>query len=64
MNSILCGIGVDRVEPGILQAVGAQLVGQAGTPALLGQVEQHAAGLSQAFDTPAQLVAAVASQTA
>ena len=33
-------VGVDRVEPAILQRIGAQLVGEADAPPFLAQVEQ------------------------
>ena len=36
-------VGFDRVEPGVLQLVGANLVGQADAAALLIEVEQHPA---------------------
>ena len=36
-------VGVDRVEPAILQRIGAQLVGEADAAPFLAQVEQHAA---------------------
>ena len=36
-------VGVDRVEPAILQLIGAQLVGEADAAPFLAQVEQHAA---------------------
>ena len=35
-------VGIDRVEPAILQRIGAQLVGEADPPAFLPKVEQHA----------------------
>ena len=37
-----CEVGIDRIEPTILQRVGADLVGQADTPTFLRQVQQNA----------------------
>ena len=36
-------IGIDRVEPAVLQRIGAELVGKADPAAFLAEVEQHAA---------------------
>ena len=36
-------VGVDRVEPAVLQRVGAELVGEADAAAFLAQVEQDPA---------------------
>src|SRR5205823_11023611 len=56
-------VGVDRVEPGVLQLVGAQFVDQANAAALLREVEQDAAGgFGDCRDRTAQLVAAIAPQ--
>ena len=53
-------VGVERVETGILQAIGAQLIDQPDAAPLLRQVEQHAAGCRDRRDPASQLVAAVA----
>ena len=54
-----------RVEPAILQRIGAQLVDQADAAALLREIEQHAGALlGHAPDRAAQLRAAVAAQAA
>src|SRR2546426_21184 len=53
------GIGLIRVQPGILQRVGVELVVQADAAALLAQVEQDAADVVDAFDGLPQLRAAV-----
>src|SRR5581483_8425121 len=51
-------VGVDRVEPGILELVGAQLVDQADAAALLREIEQNAAArLGDRGDGAAQLLA-------
>ena len=58
-------VGVDRVQAAVLQAVGAQLVGEADAAALLREVEQDAGTLVRhPADGAAQLVAAVAAQRA
>ena len=36
-------VGIDRVEPAVLQLIGAQFVGQPDAAALLAQVKQHPA---------------------
>ena len=56
-------VGVDRVEPLLLELVGAQLVEQADPAALLGEVEQHAAALALDHrQRRLELLAAVAAQ--
>ena len=58
-------VGVDRIEPGILQLIGAQLVDEADAAALLREVQQHAAARrGDRGDRAAQLVAAIAAQAA
>src|SRR6185437_14644491 len=58
-------IGVDRVEPFILELIGAQLVDEADAAALLREIEQHAAARARDLgDRAAQLVAAIAAQAA
>src|SRR5438477_637534 len=55
--------GVDRVEPGILQLVGAQLVDEPDAAPFLREIEQRpAAGLRDCGDRPTQLIAAIAAQ--
>ena len=56
-------VGVDGVEPAVLQLVGAQLVEQPDPAALLGEVEQHAAALALDLrQRRLELLAAVAAQ--
>ena len=56
-------IRVERVEPGILQLIGPELVDEADAPALLRQIEQHAVARSRdRGDRAAQLVTAIAAQ--
>src|SRR5207302_8428795 len=56
-------VGVDRVEPGVLQLVGAQFVDQANAAALLREIEQDAAaGFGARRDRAAQPVGAIAAQ--
>ena len=56
-------VGVDRIQPVILQRVGAQLVGEADAAAFLGQIEQDAAALVRhPADGATQLITAVAAQ--
>ena len=38
-------VGLDRIEPAVLQSVGAQLVGEADPAAFLAKVEQNAAAV-------------------
>ena len=58
-------VGIHGVEPGILQLIGAQLVGKADAAALLRQIQQHAAaGLVQSLHRRLQLLAAIAAQAA
>ena len=47
-------VGLHRVEPAVLQLVGAELVEQSDAPALLSEVEQHAAALG--LDLPQRLL--------
>ena len=58
-------VGVQRIQPAILQRVGAQLVRQADAAALLGQI-QHCPGTlgGDAADGAAKLGAAIAAQAA
>ena len=56
-------VGVDGVEPAVLQLVGVELVEQADPAALLGEVEQHAAALALDHrQRRLELLAAVAAQ--
>ena len=56
-------VGLDRVGPRLLQRVGANLVDQADAPALLAQVQQHAApGLGDGLQAGLKLSPAVTLQ--
>ena len=58
-------IRVERIEALVLQHVGAQLVRQADPTAFLVEIQQHAAAeRAYSRDRRAQLLAAVAAQTA
>ena len=58
-------VGVERIEPGILQLIGAQLVDEPDAAAFLREIEQHpAARRGDRGDRAAQLVAAIAAQAA
>ena len=58
-------VGIDGVETGILELVGAQLVDQADAAAFLREIEQNAAtGAGDLADRAAQLIAAIAAQRA
>ena len=58
-------VGVDRVEPAILELVGAQLVGQPDPAALLAKIEQYAAaGLTDQPQRLLQLRPAIAFEAA
>ena len=56
-------VGIDRVELGILQTIGPQLVDQTDAAPLLGQIEQHPGALAtNLLNRAAQLRSAIAAQ--
>ena len=59
------GVGVDRIEAGVLKLVGAHLVGEADAAAFLREIKDDAAaGLLQPRQRKPELVAAIAAPRA